>query len=177
MCSTHTACHTQTVFYSGQMCSFPPNSCSICQHRSYYRSCITNTPPSVLDPMLFLLPYGIASKLYWSSVFCYRYETSNLACYLESLPEILPDCSVSVPCQRVLGKKKPFKLLLFVNSTIDALSALPFSPVSPHQFCTLLALCWKTICYGLTAMGHGVRFSAFALTVQFLLRMLDGIQV
>jgi hypothetical protein len=48
-------------------------------------NCISNTPPSVSEPMFFLLPYGIARKLYWPSVllFCYRYETSNSDCYLE----------------------------------------------------------------------------------------------
>jgi hypothetical protein len=69
---------TKLFLYSGHLCSY----FGICQHRSYYRS-ISNTPPSVSNPMFFLLPYGIASKLYWPSVFCYRYETPNSVCNLE----------------------------------------------------------------------------------------------
>jgi hypothetical protein len=50
-------------------------------------------------------------------------------------------CSVS----KSFGAKKPSKLLLFVQSTIDVLCALTFSPISPHQFCTQFnALCIKS---------------------------------
>jgi hypothetical protein len=71
-------------------------------------------------PHVFLLAYGIASKLYWPSVLCYRYETSN---------SVVPD-SVSVACQRVLGQK-PTKLFF---------SVLTLSPISPHQFFTQFIL-------------------------------------
>jgi hypothetical protein len=45
----------------------------------------TTTPPSVSDPMFFLLPYSIAS-IYWPSVFCYGFETSNLSLLSRMIP-------------------------------------------------------------------------------------------
>jgi hypothetical protein len=43
------------------------------------------------------------------------------------------------------GAKKRSKFLFFVKSTIDVLSALTFSPISPHHFCTQFnALCIKS---------------------------------
>jgi hypothetical protein len=123
----HTACYTQAsnpldmtnlcflqwsdVFFSTKLMRHKSTSVLLTKY-------ISNTPPSVSDPMFFLLPCDIASKLYWLSVFCYRYETSNSVCCLEWLPDILPPNSY-----------------FFVKSTIDVLSALTFSPISTHSFC------------------------------------------
>jgi hypothetical protein len=83
--------------------------------------------------LFFLLPYGTASK---PSVFCYRYETSNSVCYLEWLPDILPDCSQYQLRVKEFWGDKTLLIPSILKSTIDVLSALTFSHISPHQFCT-----------------------------------------
>jgi hypothetical protein len=91
-CGAHTACHTQAsnpldmtklFFFKVVRCVFSTKLMRLKSKLVLLPKCISNTPPSVSVPIFFILPYGIGSKLYWPSVFCYRYKISYSVCYLE----------------------------------------------------------------------------------------------
>jgi hypothetical protein len=103
-------------------------------------NCVSNTSPSVSDPLFFLLLYGIASKLYTG--FPYSVIDMKLpiqfAIYDSQIFYLIVQYQFGV---KEFWGKKTFQIAPFCEKYLVVL----FSPISPHQFCIKInALCIKS---------------------------------